>query len=130
MNTASTATQNARETANDAREAVHDDRKAAFATAGNLEADLQALRTDFRRLADQVADIVTNTGNTAWRHAKSTMDEAVSDAQDKGQEAASAVREVSDHFVEALDESIKTRPYATLALVAGLAFLFGATWRR
>jgi len=130
MNTASTATQNARETANDAREAVHDDRKAAFATAGNLEADLQALRTDFRRLADQVADIVTNTGNTAWRHAKSTINEAVSDAQDKGQEAASAVREVSDLFVEALDESIKTRPYATLALVAGLAFLFGATWRR
>ena len=35
------------------------------------------------------------------------------------------VREVSDHFVEALDESIKTRPYTTLAIVAGLAFLFG-----
>ena len=130
MNTASTATQNARETAIDAREAVHDVRKAAFESAGDLEGDLQALRDDFRRLAEQVADIVTNTGNAAWRHAKSSMDEAVSDAQDKGREAASAVREVSDHFVEALDESIKARPYATIALVAGLAFLFGATWRR
>ena len=48
----------------------------------------------------------------------------------KGREAAGAVREVSDHFVEALDESIRTRPYTTLAMVAGLAFLFGATWRR
>jgi len=130
MNTASTATQNASETAKDAREAVHDVRKAAFESAGDLEGDLQALRDDFRRLAEQVADIVTNTGNAAWRHAKSSMDEAVSDAQDKGREAASAVREVSDHFVEALDESIKARPYATIALVAGLAFLFGATWRR
>jgi ElaB/YqjD/DUF883 family membrane-anchored ribosome-binding protein len=58
------------------------------------------------------------------------MDEALTEAQGKGREAASAVREVSDHFVEALDQSIKARPYATLAVVAGLAFLFGATWRR
>jgi ElaB/YqjD/DUF883 family membrane-anchored ribosome-binding protein len=130
MNTASTATQNARETLRDAGEAANDARKAAAASAGNLEGDLQALRDDFRRLADQVADIVTSTGNTAWRNAKSTMDEALADAKGKGREAASAVREVSDHFVEALDESIKTRPYVTLALVAGLAFLFGATWRR
>jgi len=40
------------------------------------------------------------------------------------------MREVSDNFVDAIDESIKTRPYVTLALVAGLGFLFGATWRR
>ena len=53
-----------------------------------------------------------------------------SDAQDKGREAVDAMREVSDHFVEAIDNSIKTRPYTTLAMVAGLGFLFGATWRR
>ena len=58
------------------------------------------------------------------------MEDAVSEAQDKGREAVDAVREVSDNFVEAIDESIKTRPYTTLAIVAGLAFLFGATWRR
>jgi ElaB/YqjD/DUF883 family membrane-anchored ribosome-binding protein len=91
---------------------------------------LQALRDEFARLAEQVADIVANTGNAAWRRAKSSMDDVVADAQDKGRDAASAVREVSDHFVEAIDESIKTRPYTTLALVAGIAFLFGATWRR
>jgi ElaB/YqjD/DUF883 family membrane-anchored ribosome-binding protein len=54
----------------------------------------------------------------------------LSNAQDKGRDAASAVREVSDHFVEALDESVKKRPYTTLAIVAGIAFLFGAAWRR
>jgi len=58
------------------------------------------------------------------------MEDAVSEAEDKGREAVDAVREVSDNFVEAIDESIKTRPYTTLAIVAGLAFLFGATWRR
>jgi ElaB/YqjD/DUF883 family membrane-anchored ribosome-binding protein len=126
MNSAATASNNIRETAKDAREA----RKAGSDSSGDLESDLQALREDLRRVAEQVADIVAGTGNAAWSSAKSSMEDAVSDAQDKGREAANAVREVSDHFVDALDESIKTRPYATLALVAGLAFLFGATWRR
>lgn len=122
MSTASTASNNARETADQAR--------AAFQSSGDFEADLEALRAEFRRLAEQVADLVAHTGNTAWRRAKSSIDEAVADAEHKGREAAGAVREVSDHFVDAIDESIKTRPYTTLALVAGLAFLFGATWRR
>ena len=128
MNTASTATASGRETGQDTREPVREARKGAGEHAGNLEHDLQALRDDFRRLADQVAGIVT--GAAAWRRAKSSVDEAVADAQDKGRDAASAVREVSDHFVDALDESLKTRPYTTLALVAGIAFVFGVTWRR
>lgn len=125
-----TASPNARDAAEDVREGVREFRNAASGSAGDLDSDLKALREDFRRLADQVADIVANTGSAAWRHARSGMDEALAGAQDKGREAAGAVRDVSDHFVAALDESIKTRPYTTLALVAGLAFLFGATWRR
>jgi ElaB/YqjD/DUF883 family membrane-anchored ribosome-binding protein len=130
MSTASTASQNIRDTVKDAREAVREVGKAAAESSGAIEHDLQALRDEFARLAEQVADIVANTGNAAWRRAKSSTDDVVADAQDKGRDAASAVREVSDHFVEAIDESIKTRPYTTLALVAGIAFLFGATWRR
>ncbi len=130
MNTASTASQNIRETAKDARKGVREVRKAAAESSGDIESDLQALRDEFRRLAEQVADIVAGTGNAAWRRAKASMEDAVSVAEDKGREAVDAVREVSDHFVEAIDESIKTRPYTTLAIVAGLAFLFGATWRR
>jgi ElaB/YqjD/DUF883 family membrane-anchored ribosome-binding protein len=96
----------------------------------SLESELRTLREDFGRLADQVAALVASTGSAAWTRAKSHIDDAVADAESKGREAAHAVREVSDHFVDALDESIKTRPYTTLALVAGIAFLFGATWRR
>jgi ElaB/YqjD/DUF883 family membrane-anchored ribosome-binding protein len=128
MSTASTASQNIRETAEDAREAVRKVREAAAESSDKLQKDLQALRDDFRRLADQVAGIVADPGAAAWHRAKSSMDEAV--AEEKAREAASAVREVSDHFVEAIDQSIKTRPYTTLALVAGIAFLFGAAWRR
>jgi ElaB/YqjD/DUF883 family membrane-anchored ribosome-binding protein len=130
MNTASTAANNARETGNDAREAGREGRKAAFESSGDLGKDLEALREDFARLAEQVADIVAGSGNAAWRRAKSSIDDAVADVEGKGREAASAVREVSGNFVDAIDESIKTRPYTTLALVAGIAFLYGATWRR
>jgi ElaB/YqjD/DUF883 family membrane-anchored ribosome-binding protein len=122
MNTASTA--------KDARETVREVRQAASEASADMQGDLQKLREDFHRLADQVAEILANRGNAAWRRAKSSVDEVVADAQDKGRDAASAVREVSDHFVEVIDESIKTRPYTTLALVAGIAFLFGAAWRR
>jgi ElaB/YqjD/DUF883 family membrane-anchored ribosome-binding protein len=134
MNTTSSASQAARDaardTASDAREGLREVGKAAAAASGDIQKDLQALRDDFARLAEQVGDIVANKGNAAWRRARTSVDSVVSDAQAKGQEAAGAVREVSDNFVEAIDESIKERPYTTLAIALGLGFLFGATWRR
>jgi ElaB/YqjD/DUF883 family membrane-anchored ribosome-binding protein len=130
MSSASTVSSNLRESGNDASEAMHDIGKAAADASGNMQKDLQALRDDFSRLADQVAGILTDHGSAAWQRARAGVDDVLADAQDRGREAADAVREVSDNFVEALDESIKTRPYATLAVVAALGFLFGATWRR
>lgn len=130
MNTASTASHNVRETAKDAREGIREVRQATDEASRNVQDDLQALRDDFTRLAEQVTDILANKGSAAWRRARASVDGVVSDAQDKGREAAGAVRDVSDNFVDAIDESIKNRPYATLALVAALGFLFGATWRR
>ena len=130
MNTASTASQNVRDAAKDARDGLREVNKAAGEASGDIAADLQALRDDFAKLAEQVGEILGTKGNAAWQKARSSVDDMVAGAQDTGREAVDAVREVSDNFVEAIDESIKTRPYTTLALVAGLGFLFGATWRR
>lgn len=130
MTTASTVSSNVRDTAKDALDGVREIGKAASAASGDIQSDLQSLRDDFARLAEQVGDIFANKGNAAWHRAKSSVDGVVADAQDKGREAAGAVRDVSDNFVGAIDDSLKNRPYATLAIVAGLAFLFGATWRK
>lgn len=130
MTSASTVSNNVRDTAKDARQGVHEIGKAASAASGDIQTDLQSLRDDFGRLAEQVADILADKGGAALRRAMGSVDGVMSDAQDKGREAIGAVREVSDNFVDAVDESIKSRPYATLAIVAGLGFLFGATWRR
>jgi ElaB/YqjD/DUF883 family membrane-anchored ribosome-binding protein len=130
MNTASTASNNLHETAKDARDGLREVKKAAGDASGDIQDDLAALREDFGHLAEQIADIVANKGGKAWRRARGTVGDVVSDAQDKGREAAGAVRDVSDNFVDAIDESISKRPYTTLALVAAAGFIFGATWRR
>jgi ElaB/YqjD/DUF883 family membrane-anchored ribosome-binding protein len=64
------------------------------------------------------------------RRAKASVDSAFSDMQDKGRETVDAFRDVADTFGDAVEDSLKKRPYATLAIVAGLGFLFGAAWRR
>jgi ElaB/YqjD/DUF883 family membrane-anchored ribosome-binding protein len=130
MSTGATASQNVRDTAKDARDGLREVRKAATEASGDIASDLQALRDDFSRLAEQVGDILGNKGNAAWQRARANVDDVMAGAQDKGREAVGAVRDVSDNFVDAVDESIKNRPYVTLALVAGLGFLFGATWRK
>ena len=130
----STASQHARDaardTASDAREGLREVGRAASAASSDIQKDLQALRDDLAHLAEQVGEIVTAKGNAAWRRARTSVDGVVSDAQDKGREAAHAMRDVSDNFVDAIDESISKRPYTTLALVAAAGFIFGATWRR
>ena len=134
MTTASTVSSNTRETAKeaarDAREGLLEVGDAAAVASRDMQDDLKALRDDFSRLAEQVSTILSNRGNDAWQRAKSGLDDVMADAQDKGRDAVGAMRDVSDNFVEAIDESLKNRPYTTLAIVAGLGFLFGATWKR
>jgi ElaB/YqjD/DUF883 family membrane-anchored ribosome-binding protein len=130
MSTASTASQNVRDAAKDAREGLREVKTAADAASGDIQRDLKALRDDFAKLAEQIGEILGAKGGAAWQKARSSVDDMVAGAQDSGREAVDAVREVSDNFVEAIDESIKTRPYTTLAIVAAIGFFFGATWRR
>ena len=120
----------AKETVQDARDAIKESGKAASAASGDIQADLQALRDDVARLAQEIADIFAAKGSKAWRRARSGVDEAIADAEDRGRDAVDAVREVGDNLAGAIDESLKNRPYTTLALALGLGFLFGATWRR
>jgi ElaB/YqjD/DUF883 family membrane-anchored ribosome-binding protein len=120
----------AKGTVQDARDAIKESGKAASAASGDIQADLQALRDDVARLAQQIADIFAAKGSKAWDRARSGVDEAIADVEDRSRDAVDAVREVGDNLVGAIDESLKHRPYTTLALAAAIGFLFGATWRR
>jgi len=126
MSSMSTVT---RDTVNEATAAARDAGKAASAASGDIQDDLTALRDDVARLTQQIADIVATRGGAAWRQARSSVEDVITEAQDKGMEAVDAVRAAGDTMVEAIDESVKKRPYATLGLAVGLGFLLGA-WRR
>src|SRR5215468_816035 len=88
MGNASTASSNMRDATSEAREGARDMGRAASAASGDLQTDLQMLRDDFGRLAQQVADIVANRGSAAWQRARSGVDGV------KSREAVDAMREV------------------------------------
>jgi ElaB/YqjD/DUF883 family membrane-anchored ribosome-binding protein len=108
------------------KESAREAGRAASAASGDIRDDLTALRDDVARLGAQLVEIVGTRGNAAWQKAEGM----ISDAQGKGAEAVDAVRDVGDAFGEAIDQSLKRRPYTTLALAAAIGFIFGATWRR
>jgi ElaB/YqjD/DUF883 family membrane-anchored ribosome-binding protein len=56
--------------------------------------------------------------------------DTVEDVKARGRETATAFSEVADTFGDAVEESVRTRPYATLAIAAGVGFLFGCAWSR
>ena len=106
-------------------------------TPGDIEKQLETIRDDISELTQQVADLISQAKDDAMaqvkgqaRRAKQTADSVLSDATATGREAVDAFRDVADTFGDAVEDSLKRRPYATLAIAAGIGFLFGAAWRR
>jgi ElaB/YqjD/DUF883 family membrane-anchored ribosome-binding protein len=120
----------ARDPVNESQGAAVAAGRAASAASGDIHDDLIALRDDVAKLTREIATIVAARGGATWRNARSSVEGAVAEAQDKSLEAVDAVREIGENMVDALDKSIKERPYTTLGLALGIGFLFGATWRR
>jgi ElaB/YqjD/DUF883 family membrane-anchored ribosome-binding protein len=106
-------------------------------TPADIEKQLATIRDDISELTQQVADLISQAKDNAMaqvkgraRQARVQADSMLSDVKDSGRETVDAFREVADTFGDAVEDSLKRRPYATLALVAGIGFLFGAAWRR
>jgi len=103
----------------------------------DVEHQLEIIRNDITKLSQQMTDLAAQTKDTTMaqvktqvRRAQEAANSAISDAQATGKEAVDAFREVADTFGDAIDDSLKRRPYATLAVAAGIGFLFGAAWKR
>lgn len=86
-------------------------------------------------------DDLTSKGAAVLREAQATVESAIADAGkkgeqvltfagQKGQEAIDNVREVGDTLAVAIEKSLRTSPYTTLALVMAAGFLIGTSWRR
>jgi len=114
----------------EAKEAVRETGKVTSNASSEIQADVAALRDDIAKLTLQITNIVATRGGAAWQSTKANVEGVVSDVQEKGKEAVGAVREVGDNAIDAIDASLKQRPYTTLALALGIGFLLGASWRR
>jgi ElaB/YqjD/DUF883 family membrane-anchored ribosome-binding protein len=79
---------------------------------------------------DVTTDDLAAKGAAAFRETKTGVESVFADAREKGQQAMNNVRQVRDTFAGAIEKSITTRPYTTLALAVVTGLLFGATWRR
>jgi ElaB/YqjD/DUF883 family membrane-anchored ribosome-binding protein len=104
------------------------------ATIQDIQGDLKQLRDDVSRLAQQMAGLFSETGDEALgevkdrvRRMQANLNEAVTDAGERGREAFA---EVSDNLGEAIETSLREHPMTTVALAVGLGFLFGTAWRR
>jgi ElaB/YqjD/DUF883 family membrane-anchored ribosome-binding protein len=84
-------------------------------------------------VADAPKDDLASKGAAVFRDAKANVG-MISDAGDyagkKGREAMDNMRGVGDTLAVAVERSVKTRPYTTLALAVAAGFLVGAMWRR
>jgi ElaB/YqjD/DUF883 family membrane-anchored ribosome-binding protein len=107
----------------DARDAMKQSARVMSAGSEDIQADIEALRSDITDLAKQLAKIVATNGNSAFRHAKAGAEETIADLGKKA-------RNAGDDVTETITNSIQTKPYTTLAIAAGLGFLFGTSWRR
>jgi ElaB/YqjD/DUF883 family membrane-anchored ribosome-binding protein len=120
--------------AEDASMAKASRRRGVSDATQDVQQDLQALRDDLGTLAEEVASLMSSTGNQALdevkdriRRIRSSLDDVMSDAGARGRDA---LRDVGENVSTAIEEHVKERPLTTLALAVGLGFILGATWRK
>ena len=70
-----------------------------------------------------------DTITEAVRDVKANFDERIDDLSRKGREAVRDAKDVWSALGDALQRSIRMRPYTTLAVAGFIGFLYGATRR-
>ena len=111
--------------------------RADKATYERLEKDVAAVKNDVSALTDQITDALNNFAGTArkqarrgYRQARANVDSAVDDLSERGGAVMDAAQDAARSIEETLEDVVTQRPLATVALVLGLGFLIGVTWRR
>lgn len=106
-------------------------------TYESLEKDLAAVKNDISALGEQLTEAINSLAGTArkqarrgYRQARANVDEVLSEASERGQAVAGAAQDAAYSIGETLEETVRERPLATVAIALGLGFLIGVTWRR
>ena len=96
--------------------------------------NLQSLRDEFGALAAEVTRLMENSDQHEADELKNRIDQvrakfesAVSDVSDSSRDA---IHELSKNIADVVEESLRERPIATLALALGVGFIVGTALRR
>lgn len=81
-----------------------------------------AATTDYEAAINDIAD----RGIAAIRGAGTRVEAAAAEIGETGREALAGARDVRDSFADAVLNSIRTRPYTTLAIAGLIGFAYGA----
>jgi ElaB/YqjD/DUF883 family membrane-anchored ribosome-binding protein len=81
------------------------------------------------RAAGAGADLAESAASVA-HEAKAGFDEAMDDISQKGREAVRSARDVWDGLDDLFQESVRARPYSTLAVAALIGFLYAVARQR
>jgi ElaB/YqjD/DUF883 family membrane-anchored ribosome-binding protein len=81
-----------------------------------------AATPDYEAAINDIAD----RGIAAIRGARTGIEDAAAEIGETGREALQGARDVRDTLADAVLNSIKTRPYTTLAIAGLIGFAYGA----
>lgn len=95
-------------------------------TKRSLEQDVAQLRKDLAKLADQFARTSQHGYDTARRAAS----ESVEQLKSQGEAALGDFREGAENIEAQVIETVREKPITSLAVAAGLGFLFALISRR
>jgi ElaB/YqjD/DUF883 family membrane-anchored ribosome-binding protein len=111
--------------------------QAGYFMPNRTASGIEALKNDFARLTEQLANVADTTEDEAldevrsqMQRVKRTIDGLLAEASDRGQDAVETVRDVAKDFSETLERSMRRQPLLTLALAVCPGFICGAAWRR
>jgi ElaB/YqjD/DUF883 family membrane-anchored ribosome-binding protein len=102
-----------------------------------LEKDVTSVKNDIAALTDQITDALNTFAGAAkkqarrgYKQARENIDSTLDDVSERGSAVLGAAQDAAITVEETLEDVIKQRPLATVALALGLGFLIGVTWRR
>jgi ElaB/YqjD/DUF883 family membrane-anchored ribosome-binding protein len=96
------------------------------ATTADLEADIEQLKADIQKLTEQLA----KTGQHGYGAARRAAAEGVEQLRAQGEAAFDGMRGSAEEIEAQLIAKVREKPVTSLAIAAGVGFLFALLSRR
>ncbi len=95
-------------------------------TAEDLNADIEQIKADIAKLAKQLQE----TGQHSYGAARRAANEGVEQLRAQGEAAYENLRASAGDFERQITDTVREKPVTSLAIAAGVGFLFALMTRR